>query len=234
MQDGQQPTFRQRRRFDADVLNPREQYVSELAAVADRVSHMQPGAPAWLLHLGGLPHAYRDEVSDLLQRTHGGVATDLDDVLARLGHGPVDGYDWSFEPTTTETPTSELRNDPFAPVAARALVSHLARRMDLETLEGLDSIHAVAVANGIVTPWSSMIVLVNDTQREALRRASEAEDRFEREAESGVEATSTPGAALELAATPEPEEWLLLILGLLAVVIRLRSMRMPTPPAAAA
>ena len=42
-------------------------------------------APVWLLHLGGLPHAYRDEVSDLLQRTHGGVATELDDVLARLG-----------------------------------------------------------------------------------------------------------------------------------------------------
>ncbi|MEM7153498.1 MAG: TIGR02921 family PEP-CTERM protein [Myxococcota bacterium] len=233
LQDGQPAPFRLRGRFDDDVPNPRERYVHELAQVTERVSHMQPGAPVWLLHLGGLPHAYRDEVGDLLQRTRGGVATELDDVFARLGDGPVDGYEWSFQPIDHETPAADVRHDPFAPVAARALVGHLARRMDLETLEGLDWIHAVAVETSIVTPWSSMIVLVNDAQREALRRASEAEDRFEREAESGVESTTTPMGALELAATPEPEEWLLLIIGLLVVVIRLRSVQMPTPTAAA-
>jgi MYXO-CTERM domain-containing protein len=72
----------------------------------------------------------------------------------------------------------------------------------------------------VVTPWSSMIVLVDDAQREALRKASEAEDRFDREAESGIESTTTPSAGLDVDATPEPHEWMLLalaLLGLLAV-----------------
>ncbi|MCA9649110.1 MAG: hypothetical protein KC501_04340, partial [Myxococcales bacterium] len=121
-----------------------------------------------------------------------------------------------------------VAGDPFAPIATRALVAHLAGQLDHQTLEGLDRIHQLAVGGRVVTPWSSMIVLVDDAQRRALARASEADDRFEREAESGVEDTTTPGAPLELAATPEPEEWLLLCMVLLALVVRLRALRLPT------
>ncbi|MEM9456605.1 MAG: TIGR02921 family PEP-CTERM protein [Myxococcota bacterium] len=202
------------------------EHARDLRRAAAAVETVDFDAPVWLLHFGGLPHAYRDQVGDLLQRTHGGVATDLDDVLARLGDGPVDGYRWRFEPRPATEP-DEPGEAAFAPLAARALVGHLAQALDLQTLEGLDRIHEIAVQAGIVTSWSSMIVLVNDAQREALRRAAAAEDRFDREAESGTEATTTPFAALELAATPEPEEWLLLGLVLLAVIWRLRSLRRP-------
>lgn len=205
------------------------QHARDLRRAATAVENADLHAPVWLLHFEGLPHAYRDQVGDLLQRTHGGVATELSDVLARLGGGPVDGYRWRFEPRPAAAPAApdERGDDPFAPIAARALVGHLAQQLDLQTLEGLDRIHEIAVQASVVTSWSSMIVLVNDAQREALRRAAEAEDRFDREAESGTEATTTPFAALELAATPEPEEWLLLSLVLLAVVWRLRSLRRP-------
>ncbi len=191
-------------------------------------------APVWILHLGGLPHAYRDEVGDLLQRSQGGVVTDLDTLSARLHGGSVDGYRWSFEPRPGALDGErDVADDLFAPLAARALVAHLAAQMEAPTPQQLDRIHAVAVGGSVVTPWSSMIVLVNDAQREALRKASEAEDRFDREAESGTEATTTPGATLELAATPEPEEWLLMGLVLLALLWRMRAMQLESRPSLA-
>jgi putative PEP-CTERM system integral membrane protein len=163
--------------------------------------------PLWLVHFGGLPHAYPDEVADAIA----GIDTDLDAVFARMAGGPVDGYAWTF----ARDARSGL--DPaFAPVAARALIGHLGPGVPLDTL------HAIAKEHDVVTPWSSMIVLVDDRQREALKEASEAEDRFDREAESGVEATTVPGSDLALSATPEPEEWLLMIMAAVGLLVAVR------------
>ena len=73
-------------------------------------------------------------------------------------------------------------------------------------------LHEVAVRYSVVTPYSSMIVLVNEAQLEALRKASEAEDRFDRESESGSEQLSKPHSPMEVSGAPEPEEWLLILL----------------------
>lgn len=240
LQDDAQRSPRATLGMAPDAQAQLDRAIERLAEDAATVAGARADAPVWLLHLGGLPHAYRDEVGDLLQRSRGGVVTRLDQLAARLAGTSIDGYRWTFEPTAlTEAAaadehegTDESTDDPFAPLAARALVAHLAAEMDEPTVEQLDRIHAVAVRSHVVTPWSSMIVLVNDAQREALRRAELADDRFDREAESGIEDTTTPGAALELAATPEPEEWLLLALVALAVVIRLRSTPRPTCAAA--
>jgi hypothetical protein len=101
-----------------------------------------------------------------------------------------------------------------APLAARQAIGFMARAQETVSPESSDGIHAVAVANSIVTPWSSMIVLVDDRQREALRRASEQDDRFDREVERG----GSP-QALELFATLEPGEWLLLALAMLGLFL---------------
>ena len=63
-----------------------------------------------------------------------------------------------------------------------------------------------------------MIVLVNDRQKEALKKESEAEDRFEREGRSGEEALSSPANPL-VSGVPEPHEWLLIILSILMLYI---------------
>jgi putative PEP-CTERM system integral membrane protein len=78
----------------------------------------------------------------------------------------------------------------------------------------LDNIHHIAVANSIVSPYSSMIVLVNDEQWKRLKEAELNSDRFQRDIETGKENLSNPWGAgmMEATATPEPHEWALLII----------------------
>lgn len=171
--------------------------------------------PVWMVHFGGLPHAYRDELVELVRATQGGVATSVEGVLDRMESTVVDGYRWEI----TATDANDTAADAFVPIAAAALVGYLGDRAT-----DLDRIHEIAVAHDIVTPWSSMIVLVDDRQRELLKRASQEQDRFDREAESGVEQTTKP-QGLEVEATPEPHEWMLLGLAALGLLMMARARR---------
>ena len=171
--------------------------------------------PVWMVHFGGLPHAYRDELVELVRATQGGVATTVEGVLDRMESTVVDGYRWEI----TTTDAGDTTDDAFVPIAATALVGYLGDRAT-----DLDHIHEIAVAHAVVTPWSSMIVLVDDRQRELLKRASQEKDRFDREAESGVEQTTKP-QGLEVEATPEPHEWMLLGLAALGLLMMARARR---------
>jgi len=82
----------------------------------------------------------------------------------------------------------------------------------------LDKLHQLATSHDVVTPYSSMIVLVNDRQKEALKRESESNDRFKREGRSGEEALSRPGNPL-VSGVPEPHEWLLIILSIVMLFV---------------
>ena len=73
------------------------------------------------------------------------------------------------------------------------------------------------MAEGIVSPFSSMIVLVNDAQRKRLEDLSKGADRFERELEAGG---ADDAAARVVTAVPEPEEWLLLVVALLLLAVK--------------
>ena len=175
-------------------------------------------APLWMLHLGAMPPAYDDATLKLMQKSGGGVATQLTEVFqqvtakSKLGKSVVsvaDGYAWFIEKKSGE----EIIEDNFAPLAAQKLVLGLSKKMNLETLEELDAIHAIAKTYKIVTPYSSMIVLVNDEQREALRRAEAAADRFNRKVEDGKEQLTDPNNPLDAASVPEPG----MILGMVAM-----------------
>jgi len=74
-------------------------------------------------------------------------------------------------------------------------------------LETLDYLHAIAVEHSVVTPYSSMIVLVTERQERLLDRLETDGDRFEREHEDVGETE-----AVSVTGVPEPEEWLLIIL----------------------
>ena len=69
-------------------------------------------------------------------------------------------------------------------------------------------LHAGAVNDSIVTPLSSMIVLVNAPQELLLDKLEAQDDRFQREHEDVGETIAAP----PVAAVPEPEEWLLISL----------------------
>lgn len=185
------------------------------------------GAPVWIVHLGGrLAAGYDDRMLDLLNRSQGGAATTLEDALHRFAARRVDAaiinvegeHQWTLH--KAEAPASPI--DDFARLAARQLILALDRdRRDI----GLDAIHRIAIAYQQVSAFSSMIVLVEDRQRQALAAAEGQADRFEREVESGREVLQKPSKPLAFGATPEPHEWVLIGLAAAAVIVVLRQRR---------
>lgn len=201
----------------------------ELADDSERVPDLQ--APLWLIHLNGkFPLAYDDATLKAMQDSRGGVAADAVEALKRMATqqamgnqviNVVDGYAFRREPkgTTPATP-SQLQ-----PIAARQLIMAWSREKTGEKLTQLDAMHAIAKEYSIVTPYSSMIVLVNDEQRESLRRAELKKDRFDREVETGKEQLTKPFNPLSqstVSGVPEPAEWLLIGAGVILLVVMIR------------
>ena len=87
----------------------------------------------------------------------------------------------------------------------------------MTAIENLDGVHAIAKRTGIVTPYSSMLVLVNDRQRQLLAEAEANADRFDREVETGQDDLTDPNNPLNAVAVPEPG----LVLGLLTTAATL-------------
>jgi len=85
----------------------------------------------------------------------------------------------------------------FAALAARRLILAETQRQRgaLGQVETLDELHAVAIEEGIVTPYSSMIVLVNVRQERLLDELEAQGDRFAREFEEVGE--TVPESALD-------------------------------------
>ena len=157
-------------------------------------------APLWLVHMGNqLPAAYDDKLLEAMQKSSGGVATDVTAVLQRLDKNVIDGYEWSVVEQDGPGQT-----DKFMPIAARQMILQRSRTVDMTQLENLDGVHAVAKRAEIVTPYSSMLVLVNERQRELLRRAEAMADRFDREVEDGQDELTDPNNPLNAVAVPEP------------------------------
>ncbi|MEG4804484.1 TIGR02921 family PEP-CTERM protein [Microcoleus sp. ARI1-B5] len=203
----------------------------------DRKTSVSLAAPLWTVHLGGLPPGYDDGTLKLIQDSGGGVSTDIKEAMQRVATtaasgksvvNVVDGYVWSYSktPKTAAVPKiTDDENEGFKPIAARQLITALSKQKTANQLTQLDAMHSLAKNFKVVTPYSSMIVLVNDAQREQLKAAESKSDRFDREVESGKEQLSKPNNPLNVSGVPEPEEWLLLIvgaIGLLAVFLRQR------------
>jgi putative PEP-CTERM system integral membrane protein len=203
----------------------------------------KPPAPLWMVHLGGIQPAYDDPTFDAIQASGGGVGSQISEVIERmatqtyLGSNVAsvsDGYVWEVKKSDVEAqsvaPVQD--RDDFMPFAARQLISYLATQKDLTDVKNLDEIHSIAKRSQIVTPYSSMIVLVDDRQRKALKDAEKQGDRFKRE----VEDKQLPQPANNLGipnvtATPEPAEWMLIgisALGLGAIAYR-RQLQLANP-----
>ena len=190
-----------------------------------------PDAPVWMVHVdGNFPFGYDDGTLEAIQASGGGVAGSLDEALTRMlvaqegvsdpditSRDLLDGYEWlTFSsdatiPTEVNITTHRL-DDPFAALAARRLIlSEMYRqRGQIDKIETLDGLHEIAVEQGIVTPYSSMIVLVTKLQQQRLDKLEGQDNRFEREVE---EMGETAPAPMEVTGVPEPHEWLLIILG---------------------
>jgi len=240
--------LRQDRQYDAVlVLSDSQGY-----ELGDTTTYLPPlDVPVWFVHLdGNLPLGYEDKSLDAIRASGGGVSGDLEGALQRLSlslsqgegqNGPesyavdlVDGYIWSVLPTEfADARTSDLdlvnhsQEDGFSAFAARWLVlAEMARYRDqLDQLPTLDRLHALAMEYNIVTPYSSMIVLVSRAQQSRLDQLEQRADRFEREFEAMGE--TTPPPPTPLAGVPEPHEWILLGLAAVMLVYYARSRQNP-------
>jgi putative PEP-CTERM system integral membrane protein len=191
-------------------------------------------APVWMVHLGSdIPLGYDDQTLEAIQVSGGGVSGDIDQALERLAlslsdpasgeasRDLLDGYTWSVLPAgkaMDSAATLHSGEDGFIALAARRLILAEMRRHrgTIDDLETLDKLHALAEQNGIVTPYSSMIVLVNVHQEELLERLEKLEDRYDRDYEALTD--TTPATQTPLTGVPEPHEWLLLGLAALMLI----------------
>ena len=182
-------------------------------------------APLWIVHLGGdVPAAYEDNLLQSLEASKGGVDTQVLSVLQKIALADteatiLDGYRWQVEPLAEQT-AGESTDDQFTALAARQFIRAQSRTLDISQVEALDEVHVIAKRTSIVTPYSSMLVLVDERQREALRKAEASEDRFEREVEDGQDDLTQPGNELA-ASVPEPGQ----ILGLFVMAIALITLK---------
>lgn len=190
-----------------------------LYATNDNAQPVNLSAPLYFLHVDKAASAYDDDIMDLVYRTGGGVATSVSalqrQVTLNTSERRVSGDRiWT---QVKANPVLRYDNSQNAKaLAARQLIlmGSFGRPPGVETL---DKFHDLTKTHDVVTPYSSMIVLVNERQKQALKKESEANDRFEREGRSGEEALSAPVNPL-VSGVPEPHEWLLIIMSLLMSV----------------
>lgn len=196
-----------------------------------------------LVHLNQqLPYAYNDQLLALLRRGGSGIATTVEEAfqyyalqrgleltrqpLAGLDPLPfqvTDNYIWTALTRSAQTPGNA--SAALQKIAARHWIDAHASNRQNNTLGDLDKLHKLAVHYRIVTDYSSMIVLVNDRQKEALAEAEKGDDRFEREVEQGVEDVSSPTDMFSVVAVPEPEEWILLAIISILLLVAYRRRR---------
>jgi putative PEP-CTERM system integral membrane protein len=202
--------------YDAIVtITDRGSY--ELTTDREKIEPM--AAPLWMVHLGGLPSAYDDATLAAIQTSGGSISTDIKTVMQRIATLPslgqntsllsvVDNYAWFL--TQAADPTVKL--DPgFEAIAARQWITQVSQSLQPTQLNELDAVHVLAKRYNLVTPYSSMIVLVNDRQKQDLKHAEQGKDRFQRE---GEDKQLPLPQSTNVSATPEPAEWLLLAISI--------------------
>ncbi len=194
--------------------------------------------PIWLVHLSEkFPYAYDDAVIDAVNDSGGGVAQTLAEAAEkflwsqqinqtindRKFIGISSDYFWYWLDTTS----TAQNTDAFSAMAAGQWIRYLAAKSDKTNLTTLDQIHSVAKQFDVVSFYSSMLVLVEDRQRQLLKDAETLNDRFDREVETGEETLGKPMDPFAVPGVPEPEEWALLLITAFLVLIAYIRKRYP-------
>jgi putative PEP-CTERM system integral membrane protein len=185
--------------------------------------------PLWLVHLGGnFPYAYGDVLLDVLKKSNGGIARTLLEACENFlllkerevgENGVLAGVSKNYLWYTDHSSTPALKDEAFEAMAANQLIMANMSWDAMNSLEQLDRVHEIAKRYNIVSYYSSMLVLVEDRQRHLLKQAEEQKDRFDREVETGKNNAGTPGDILAVPGVPEPEEWALLVIAAIFLLI---------------
>ena len=185
---------------------------------------LQPTQPIWLVHVdGSLPYAYDDQLLELLNKSDGGVSTSIENAVQRqrwrLSHYAnktstmTNNYFWNFERIDDINTMPTIQG--LGQLAAHQWINIGHRIYHQGDMGTLDKLHVVATQYSIVSPFSSMIVVVNSQQKQDLETFSHADDRFNRSVETGAKSISAPIDAFTVQGVPEPEEWALIVVVLI-------------------
>ena len=197
----------------------------------DNYSGIDFNIPVYFLHLNNeFPSGYSDAIIETIQNSGGGIAGNTNELLNKIYTNEKYKdtniiYDSELHILGTITKIDSLTSvenysKNVAQIFGSQYINMLIRESDSISLEMLDKIHTIAKQNGIVTPYSSMIVLVNDQQKQDLEEAELEDDRFEREVETGKETLTKTNDLFNVNGVPEPEEWILIsIAGLFLILI---------------
>jgi len=174
--------------------------------------------PTWLIEHGNTAKAYRDELVDSIRQSGGDVVFSVQQALMQMaGKSKINkllavtsSHQWYERPAGAD----DTSNENLAEIVSALRVEQLSQSG--QSLQSLDSLHDIAIEHGIVTPYSSMIVLVNDRQRDRLEELSNENDRFEREVEQGKQ----PAPRRRVAnAVPEPHEYALMLIAIILLLL---------------
>jgi hypothetical protein len=148
----------------------------------DSRANKQPGPMSgdlWLVHLTQqYPTRYQDFVTETLFINNAKMALSVDDIL-------------SFYVPGNDIHESDMKrcNESLTKFAAKKFMQKYLRENVStvnhkgELLVPLEKVHEIAVKHSIVTPYSSMIVLINRQQRDMLEMEESQDNKFERKPE---------------------------------------------------
>ncbi|PCJ66526.1 MAG: hypothetical protein COA58_07035 [Bacteroidetes bacterium] len=197
--------------------------------LTDTLSSLQLKNPLYLVHVNeNWPKAYPDNLFETIKLNGGGAVGNIKDLAGKMKkfeyisrHENISssgGVDIDFY-ETSKNPCIIGPSSIGSQIIAAKMIDKMVKDVYSENrLAVLDNMHDFAKKNHIVTPYSSMIVLVNERQKKALEDAENQEDRFDRENETGGEPIGKLGLT-EVTGTPEPHEWLLMILSTCMLLI---------------
>ena len=195
------------------LISDKGQYQRE----RDELQELPLNIPLYLFHLDQKPALYQDALLETLKWSSGATLNEIEDLKTQLAFKEIQKKDSSMISFDNGLLyyLEEARNaktDPnFEELAFGKYISKL-KPKDSTKIASLDILHQLALKAEIVSPYSSMIVLVNTRQHLALNAAEASDERFDREVESGNENISKPNDLFNVTGTPEPHEWILLFL----------------------
>ena len=101
-------------------------------------------------------------------------------------------------------------------IKAMEEVNEILRTKNPEDINTKEQIHKIAQENNIVTNYSSLIALVNSSQKEELKENEKSDDKYDADIQTGEDRNLK---AENIAAVPEPEDWIYIFLILIMISI---------------
>ena len=215
--------LREDRNYDAVVILTDRSSFKEVEREGEFPASREP---VWFYLVDGEPpRVTGDGLMRHLIASGGGLETDWEQLTLRLGLADAeevvtvaDGTVW----TVHATDALPVRENGFDDLAVKQYLQYLMTPSGEGGPRGdILKIHTLAGEYEIVSPYSSMLVLVTQGQRNMLKDAEKSPDRFLRDMETGQEILNEPAKPFEVSAVPEPEEWALILIVLTLVLHRL-------------